>query len=368
MKKIFSFTLFIIFGFGFAQNLFVTKLVIENTLNNSYISKINPINGTINNTHLFNQNNFAMSPKFEWQTNSIYSFKGNRIYKNTGPNFTDQTSFGGSSDALYPYREIVVINNRLFATKLSNTSGMNYDLTLFELSKTDGSILNTKSWSVFLTTNGYGTSISESFNEIFNIIGNKLIKYNIVTDETTIINLPGLNLSTSYRGVLFAQNRLFVRKNNGDNNQLSTYILELDNSNGAVIATHNLTSNFISYDSFGDLVYLINTNEIVCSFSGLFATNETKILKFNINNNTVNTFNLPLETKTTTLDENYWQLVVVNSDASLNLNLPNKDIEDSKIIAVYNLLGQKISMETKNQIVILEYENGKRIKKINSQF
>jgi hypothetical protein len=365
MKKIFNFILFLIFGFCHSQNLFVTKLVIENTLNKSYLSQINPTNGSINNTNLFNINSFSVGPKYEQQSNTIYSFKGNRIYRNSGMNFADQTFFGGSHEATYPYREIIVINNRLFATKLYNTSGMNYDLTLHELSKIDGSILNTKNWSVYLTTNGYGSTISESTNEILNIIGNKLIKYNIDTEQTTIFNLPGLNLATSYRGVVFAENRLFVRKNNGDNNQLSTYILELDTTNGAVIATHNLTSSFINYDSYGNLVYLPNTNEIVGSFSELFATSETRILKFNINTNIASTFNLPTEIKNLTIEENYGQLVVVDSAPVLGSNQLEKTKDESKIKAVYNLLGQKVSIETKNQILILEYENGQKKKIIN---
>jgi hypothetical protein len=249
MRKFYLIIIFIS-NYGFSQNLYISKSVTENNSIKSYLSEVNSTNGTIINTYLFNQNNnpslFTTGLKYEEQSNTIYSFKGNRIYKNSASNFTDQTSFGGVPNALYPYREIIVINNRLFATNLTNTSGMNYDLTLYELNKTDGTILNTKNWSVFLTTNGYGTTISESTHEIYNIIGNHLIRYNIVSQETTFFNLPGINLGTSYRGVVLAQNRLFVRKNNGDNNQLSTYILELDIINGAVIATHNLTSNFIN--------------------------------------------------------------------------------------------------------------------------
>lgn len=366
MKKKY-YLIILISSFCYSQTLFVTKLSIENTSTASYLTEINPVDGSINNTNVFSINSFLIGPKFEQQSNTIYSFKGNRIYKNTGINFADQTFFGGSPEATYPYREIIVINNRLFATKLDNTSGMNYDLTLYELSKIDGSILNTKNWSVYLTTNGYGTTISESTHEIFNIIGNHLIKYNIVSQETMIYNLPGLNLGTSYRGVVLAQNRLFVRKNNGDNNQLSTYILELDTTNGAVIATHNLTSNFTNYDSYGNLVYLPSTNEIICSFSGLFATNETRVLKFNINTNIANTFNLPSEIKTATIEENYGQLVVVDSAPFLGSNQFEKNKENLKIKEVYNLLGQKVSIETKNQILILEYENGQKIKIINNQ-
>jgi hypothetical protein len=368
MRKFYLIIIFIS-NYGFSQNLYISKSVTENNSIKSYLSEVNSTNGTIINTYLFNQNNnpslFTTGLKYEEQSNTIYSFKGNRIYKNSASNFTDQTSFGGVPNALYPYREIIVINNRLFATNLTNTSGMNYDLTLYELNKTDGTILNTKNWSVFLTTNGYGTTISESTHEIYNIIGNHLIRYNIVSQETTFFNLPGINLGTSYRGVVLAQNRLFVRKNNGDNNQLSTYILELDIINGAVIATHNLTSNFINYDSYDNLVYLPSTNEIVCSFYKLSATNETRILKFNINSNTANTFNLPSEIKTASIDENYGQLVVFDSNQFLGSIQLEKNKEDSKIKSVYNLLGQKVSIETKNQILFLEYENGQRKKIIN---
>lgn len=366
MKK-FLFLLSILIGLkSFSQNLYVTKTFSENGVYKSFLSEIDTSNGIINNNYLFSQSTdqslLVVSPKYEAQSNSIYTFKGNKIYNNNGLNYANQTSFGGLPNALYPYREIIVINNRLFATRSINTSGMNYDLILYELNKNDGSIISSKTWSVVYTTNGYGTTVNEATSDIYNIIGNNVIKYNILDETSTIFNLSGSNLATSYKGIILANDRLFVRKAD----VLIHSLVEIDKTNGTVIASQVLTSNFENYYPSGNLVFLPESNEIVGSYYGLLTNpNSNKVLKFNIYTNTETILNLPTEIKTDDVTEDYWQLIVLNSSQFLASNFFESENENLKVKAVYNLLGQKVSLDVKNQILVIAYENGKIVKTIN---
>lgn len=365
MKTIYLSALFFVSLICNSQNLFVTKTITENSMSTKYLSEINRTNGDIITNNFFSQNsNPSLIPtglKYENQTNSIFSFSQNIVYEHDGINFIPLNSFEGVTNVPIVFREIIHLNNRIFATKLLNTGGMNYELTLFELSKTNNSILNSHTWEVTIATNGYGSTKSDSTNEIFIVLGNKLLKYNISTQEQNTFTLDGQNLGVSYKGILFADNRLFVRKNEYQNSQALNYIIELNKNDGSIIATNELTSDFANFYPSNDLVYLNSTKEIACLFITQY---DNKILKYNITNQNESLITLPTEINTATSSEYYIELVSKDYEPSLNNNQIEAITEVSKIKNVYNLLGQKISLETYNQVIIIEFENGKKIKKV----
>lgn len=364
MKK-FSLGIVLVPFFMVSQNLFVTKTVTDNSMTTEYLSEVNTTNGSIISTNFFSQNsNPSLIPsglEYDNQTNSIFSFSENIVYEHDGTNFTPINSFQGLTNAPLFFREIIHLNNRIFATKLLNTGGMNYELTLFELSKIDNFIINSHTWEVTIATNGYGSTKSDSTNEIFIILGNKLLKYNILTEALNTFTLDGQNLGVSYKGIIFADNRLFIRKDDYTGNQSVNYIIELNKNNGSIISTNQLTSNFMNYYPSNDLVYLNSTKEIACLF---ITDNDNMILKYNITNHNESLLMLPTENNTSSSTENYRELVSKDSEQSLSNNQIEATTENSKIKNVYNLLGQKISLETYNQVIIIEYENGERIKKM----
>jgi hypothetical protein len=306
-------------------------------------------------------------PVYGSQFNSIYSFKGTRIFGYNADNFLEYASIGGSVDFLYPYDQIIFVINRLFAMRSYNTNGFNYELTLFELNKDDGSIVDTRTWTVVVDTNGWGSSFSTTTNEIFIVFGNNLLKYNIITQELNVFTLPGANFSTFYPGVIAAQGRLFVRKKDFANGQSNNYLVEIDPQTGTVMETNTLNPTIGNlYYPGSQLVFLKETKEIACLYYGSPSfPNENIIVKYDIETSVETILNLPSEIATSTLTENYASLVSVDSEElGLHEFVQNSK---SKISAVYNLLGQRVPLDTYNQILIVEYENGAREKRFNSK-
>jgi hypothetical protein len=366
----------LLFGLAFfnfvchSQNLYITKSTTENTVLTSSILELNPNNGTILNTYSFNsiapQLNTPSSLLFDQNNNKIISFKGNKIFKFDLNLKVDENPIEGLSNANAPYSSTVLINNRLFAYKLNNLNNFNYTATIIELSKIDGNEIGVHSWSspFTITTNGYGITHSDATNEIFFNVGNRLLKYNIITEEESIFTLAGNDLGTHYPGIVMAENRLFVRKRDFQNNQVRNYIIELNPLNASIIASHQLTIDFQNFYSTGKLDFLANSNKIVGIFGGLIGnSDQNKILTFDISTNSENSFSLPTEVLTPTLSENYLELISTNPTVLANNNWQSKN-NLGKIISVYNILGQKVKRETYNQVVIIEYENGFREKKI----
>jgi len=371
MKKLYCIGLILMTVMTYSQKLFITKSVTENESSSGYFSRINTTDGSIiDNTEINTNEPTPVTPVgaiFDSQSNSIYAFKGNRIFKYNADDFSEATSFGGTVNSLDPYEEIVFVNNRLFAMKSNNTGSMNYQITLYELDKNDGSILDTHTWSIWYGTNGWGITFSAATNEIFIVLGNNLSKYNIVTEELNVFNLPGIDLNTHYPGIIYAQNRLFIRKRDFLNSQLNNYIVEIDKNNGAVIASHTLNPIIgNNYSTTSQIVFLAQTKEIACLYYGHQAlANENIIVKYNIDTQIDTLFNLPSEIVTTTSTENYFSIVSVDSEDRLGANEFQQNQENLKIKSVHNMLGQKVPLETYNQILIIEFENGQTVKKIH---
>jgi len=372
MKKIYCIVFILISAVLSSQKLFITKSVNDNSNVTAYFSKINTTDGSIMDDFQIINNeptNYSIrGPVFDIQSNSIYSYSGTRIFRHNIDNFLDYSAMGGTVDFLYPYDQIIAIKNRLFAMRSYNTSGFNYEITLFEIDKNDGSIIDTQTWTVVVTTNGWGSSFSPATNEIYIVLGNNLSKYNIITQELNVYNLPGTDFGTFYPGVICAEGRLFVRKKDFANGQSNNYLVEIDSQTGAVLATNILNPAIANlYYPGSQIVFLAETKEIACLYYGSPSfVNQNVIVKFNIETNVETLLNLPTEIATSTFTENYGSLVSIDSEElGLDEFVQNSQ---SKILGVYNLLGQKVPEDTYNQILIVEYENGAREKKIKPKY
>ncbi len=366
MTKKITFVLFLSSVLAHGQDLLVMKSVTENATTTNYFSRVNTTNGTLLDSHQINTNGTGTpnSPVYD-SYNTIYSFKGRQISKHDVDDFSDCTSLGGDLNALYPYFQLVLINNRLFATKFYNTHDFYYELTLYELNINDGTIIDTHIWTVLYSTNGSGISFSSAAHELFIVFGNNLTKYNILTQELNTVVLPGTDLNTMYAGVLYADNRLFIRKKQVINFVAYHYIIELDKDTGAEIASHQLNSIPQIFSPLSSFVYLAHTKEIAAMYYGLFsAENDNIVVKYNIDTNEESLLYLPTEMTTESRTETYGRLVSLDTQERLDLESFGQD-RDNKIKAVYNLLGQKVPFETYNQVLIIVYENGEVVKKVN---
>jgi hypothetical protein len=370
MKKLYCIGMILFAVMTYSQKLFIMKYVNENSNISSYFSKVNTTNGSIISESEINGNEpptfIPGCPTYDSQSDVIYAAHGNRIFKYNANDFSDYTSFGGAINSLQPYDEIVFINNRLFAVRTDNTGSMYYEITLYELDKNNGSVLNTRAWTIWYGTNGGGITFSSATNELFIVMGNNLSKYNIVTQELNVFNLPGLDLGTYYPGVIYAQNRLFVRKKDFIDNQVNNYIVEINKDTGAIIATNLLNPAIANYYyPRSQLAFLAQTNEIACLYYGSPSlTNENIIVKYNIDTHTDSIINLPSENTTATRTEDYRSLVSVDSEERLGVSQFQQNQENFKIKSVYNMLGQKVPLETYNQILIIEFENGQTGKRM----
>ena len=228
------------------------------------------------------------------------------------------------------------------------------------MNKEDGTGIQTIISPATIVTNGYGTAFSALTSELFIVVGNNLIKHNIITHQRMTFNLGGNDLNTFYPGVIYAENRLFVRKRDYMNNQARNYILEINKDTGAVIATHIINS---TDEPTNNLVFLATTNEIACLYNAADPTGK-KVLKYNIDTQAENWIDLPNEIASNDLMHYYRQLVSIDSEELLATEQFHQN-KESKIKAVYNLLGQKVPYETYNQVLIFEYENGEVSKRIN---
>jgi hypothetical protein len=173
----------------------------------------------------------------------------------------------------------------LYVTKRDYSNSSNYVHTLQKLNSLDGTVLNNNTFSTFFP-NSYSPrslTFNSQSNEIFGISGNIITKKNCITNNEISFTLPAIT-SINYQGLVIADNRLFLTKNDNTVISETNYIEELNQSNGEVISSHILTSNIPYYNS--NLTYLSSTNEIL-GLSG------NTIYRFNILNNIETSFTLP---------------------------------------------------------------------------
>jgi hypothetical protein len=263
------------------------------------------------------------------------------------------------------YGDLIVANNKLFIAKRDYSNSSNYIHSLLEIDQTNGNVINTFNLSTdFSNASNNPDNSPESLvfnqetNEIIGIVGNIVVKFNITSNTDTSFILPVI-ASSDYGDLIVANNKLFIAKRDYSNS--SNYIhslLEINQTNGNVINTFNLSTDFSNASNNPDnspesLVFNQETNEIIGIVGNI-------VVKFNITSNTDTSFILPV-----IASSDYGDLIVTfENSLGINDSILGQS-EKLKLKKAYNMLGQEVSLDTKNEIIILEYENGFRKKVIN---
>ena len=125
-------------------------------------------------------------------------------------------------------------------------------------------------------------------------------------------------------------------------------MLEIKLVNGAIIDVYDFKTIFSSLNSPESFVFDEELNQII-------GISENKIVKLDVNDYRESSFNLPVRNSV-----KYGDLIFVPRLQALDIEDISLDDDNiiSKPIKAYNLLGQEVSVETKNQIIILRYKDG----------
>lgn len=333
---------------GFSQNLITVRNNADYTKSLLMLnSNTGEINNTIQDGYYHNDSwSFIKYSTFNPQTNEIIGIaRGKYLVKKNL--LTNNSTYFTISEDEDNVKGVIMAGDRLFVS-LSNA--------IQEINPSNGNVIETHILSNPNWTTRYLTYASDT-QILYGYSGaGSLFKFNITTNQQTTLPLPGLIDDESYPenvDVIFAENRLFVIRDI-EGNQVYT-LFEIDTENASIINTHTYTTLSDDYSDLRALTFLADTHEI-CGIAVGFE-NTAKIVKYNINTNTVSSFDLP-----TLVDEEYYYSIIV-AITEENLSLPDFNQEDgAKVIKAYNLLGQEIPVETYNQIIILKYDNGDRKK------
>ena len=98
---------------------------------------------------------------------------------------------------------------------------------------------------------------------------------------------------------------------------------------------------------------LNSSNEICILCRGRFTINDFYVYKFSLLTNLLSIYSLPF---------NGYYNTIISTDQNILATNEFELNQELKVIKAYNLLGQVIDKETKNQIIIVEYESGSRKK------
>jgi len=126
------------------------------------------------------------------------------------------------------------------------------------------------------------------------------------------------------------------------------FLLELDKTTGEIIDRHNFITPFESGYAPESLTYDVSTNEI-------YGIRDRRIVKYNITTKAETFFSLP---------ENFFNMsdIIVVNTSNTGINENSSQSKASKSIRAYNILGIEVPLNTTNQMIIIEYENGLREK------
>lgn len=204
-------------------------------------------------------------------------------------------------------------SQNLFVTKRDYSSTSNIHI-LQKLNSSNGNILSNTNFTTSFPSSYSPKSLTFNYqtNEIFGLSNNIITKNNIINSNEVSFTLPTAT-STDYGGIIIANNRLFVTKRDYSNSPIYIHsIQEINQSNGNIISTYNLTSSIpSSYNR--DLSFSSLTNEI-------FGMSGNVIYKYNITTGSEVTLNMPIISNTDYTDmiiaEN--RLFVVKRDYSVN--------------------------------------------------
>ncbi|WP_445720390.1 hypothetical protein [Flavobacterium sp.] len=364
MKRKFLLTLILpISLLTYSQNLFVTKRDYSNPTYIHTLQKLNSTNGSvienINYTSNFPGSYSPRSLSYNHSTNEIVGLSDTNIITKKNILNGNESTLTLPLESSIDYQGIVVFNNRLFVTKrdYSNSPTIHY---ILEVNLNNGNIISSQTLTSNIPTSyNRDLSFSNLTSEIFGMSGNIIYKYNIINNSETTLTLP-IIASSDYTDMIIAENRLFVVKRDYSISPTIHTLLELDINNGSTINSHVYTTNLTDYDKIKSLTFLADTHEICGIIKDGSSPQNFKILKYNIFSNLENSFNLSSQSSI-----DYDEIVSTFNEETLS-NSSFENIENLKIVKAYNLLGQEISTETSNQIIIIQFENG-MTKKVYNQ-
>lgn len=361
MKKKLSIVFALTFSiYTFSQNIYVTKRDYSGSPTIHSLQKLDETNGNLQNNYNYTStflNNYGSTSKkltFNPQTSEILGLVGNTIVKyNTTTGI--ETSFDLPVVQYIDYRDLIVANNRLFVTKRDYTNSSNYIHSLQELNQTNGNVINNYNYTTSFPSSYSPESLT--FNvltkEIIGISGNIISKYNIETGTESSFSIPTVQF-VDYGDLVVANNRLFITKRDYTNSSNYIHSLqEINQTNGNLINNYNFITAFPNSYSPKSLTFDNLTKEI-------YGITNNIVTKYNINTGIESSYNLTIATSS-----DYGAIISINSEETLGLNenvLENENLEPLK---AYNLLGQNIPIETKNEIIIIVYKNGQTRKIFN---
>lgn len=339
-----------------SQNLYTTKRNYNNPTNYVHsLQKLNQTNGLVlnsnNYTSTFPGSYSPESLNFNPLTNEIIGISDINIITKKNIQTGVETTLTLPLLNSTVYQGVLIFNNRLFVTKKysGNNPATHY---ILEINTSNGSVITTHQISTNISTsNNRDLCFSSQTNQILGLSGNNIYKYNVENQVETSIALPNIS-GTDYTDLIVAENRLFVIKRDYNSSPTNHYIIELNINTGSVINSTILTTNFVGYDKIKSLTFLANSHEICGIINDYSNPQNFKILKYNILNNIENSFNLVSETST-----DYDEIVSTFNEESLS-NETFEIHQNFKILKVYNLLGQEVSINSTNQIILVKYENG----------
>ncbi|WP_347218924.1 hypothetical protein [Chryseobacterium sp.] len=241
------------------------------------------------------------------------------------------------------YANIAIANERLFTIKESASN----IVSVCELDKVTGNLIFEHTYATPALSGASDFVFCQETNDLILLVNNKIVKYNIVTGTETSFNLP----SGTYDSIVVVNQKLYVTKQSTVSGNIVFTIECYQVSTGNLMSSNVLSNTFTEIDEgIRNLCFLGATNEIVGT---IISQNEIKLLKFNIN------------TSAESLTHLFWgppyflgDMVATSSVSTLSTKENLKNSKNKSIKNAYNMAGQKISPDTKNQVIILEYEDG----------
>lgn len=347
MKKLALLSLFYCTGIS-AQNLYCTMSSYSNSVIYDYMQKLNNTNGTLMSSNYLSSSSVSNigSASFDATSNTIFTFNSalSLLGRYNVSNDTFSTlQIPWPSNTNETYLNVAVGNGRVFIIK---ESAFNI-VSVCEFNKITGSLI---SEHVYTTPSLGGFSdfaFSQDTNELLLLVNNKVVKYNIMTGNETSFNLP----SGSYDSMVPINQKLYVTKNNTVSGNIVFTIESYQIATGNPISSHVLSTTFTEVDEgISNTCFLGSTNELVGTIS---SQNQIQLLKFNIS------------TSAESITPLFWgpphflgDMVSTDSMPTLSAHENLGTSKNKKIKNVYNMSGQKVSPDTKGQVIILEYEDG----------
>ncbi|WP_336964812.1 hypothetical protein [Chryseobacterium contaminans] len=347
MKKLILLSLLYCTNIG-AQNLYCTMSSYSNNVIYDYMNKLNNISGAqMLSKYLFSNGSQNIgSASFDPLSNTIFTLNSgvNVLGKyNVGTDMFSTLQLPWPANSSGIYVNVATANGRLFVIKESSSN----IVSVCELDKVTGNLISEYNYTTPALSGASDFVFCKETNELVLLVNNKIVKYNIVTGTESSFNLP----SGTYDSIVVVNQKLYVTKQNTVSGNIVFTIESYQVSTGSLMSSNVLSNTFTEIDEgIRNLCFLGETNELVGTIS---SQNEIKLLKFNIS------------TSAESLTHLFWgpsyflgDMVATTSMATLSTKENLENNKNKKIKNAYDMAGKKISPDTKNKIIILEYEDG----------